>query len=184
MGGDRKHVKDQLKYLGIILNGRLNFQAYFSNLVSRLESMAMYLGCSIPNIYGPGLKIRRFYANVIKSIVMYGAPVWTRHIKKKEIAILAKLQRFTTIRITRAYRTIPGELVLVLAGIIPFYQSTTIDYKVYQRAREQRSEGVVPSKNVIMQWREQERANVLSSWRAQLSSGRPFLSAITGECHH
>lgn len=50
-----------MKYLGIALDGRLNFHIHFSRLSSRIEEVAILLGRLFPNIGDPDEKARRLY---------------------------------------------------------------------------------------------------------------------------
>ena len=65
VGGERIPVGRTIKYLGLTLDGRLNFEAHFSQVVSRVERTALSLGRIMPNIGGPREKVRRLYMSVI-----------------------------------------------------------------------------------------------------------------------
>lgn len=84
VGSDRVIVRDTLKYLGVTFDSRLDFIAHFSSLAPRVERTAVYLSRLLPNIGGPSTKIRRLYTNVIRSMIMYGAPVWAKFLNKKK----------------------------------------------------------------------------------------------------
>lgn len=84
VGDDKIQVNDQLKYLGIVLDGRLSFRAHFNTLLPKVEKTATYLGQILPNTFGPGTKTRTLYAEVLKSMTLYGSPVWTKYIGRKE----------------------------------------------------------------------------------------------------
>ena len=47
---ERILVKDSLKYLGITLDGRLNYQAHFDNIAPKVEGVAAQLGRLLPNM--------------------------------------------------------------------------------------------------------------------------------------
>ncbi|KOX75835.1 hypothetical protein WN51_13319, partial [Melipona quadrifasciata] len=63
------------KYVGVTLNGRLNFEAHFSHLAPRGESVAALLGRLLSNIDGPEEKIRNLYTRMIRSTILYGSPI-------------------------------------------------------------------------------------------------------------
>lgn len=48
--GDRIRVGTSIKYLGLVLDGRLNFEAHFVQLAPRVEKVALSLGRILPNI--------------------------------------------------------------------------------------------------------------------------------------
>ena len=76
--GDRIKVGTTIKYLGLALDGRLNFEAHFAQLAPRVEKMALSLGRILPNIGGPKESVRRLYASITQSMMLYEAPIWTR----------------------------------------------------------------------------------------------------------
>lgn len=65
-----------MKYLGLIIDSRLTFEAHFIHLAPRMNRMAAQLGGLLPNLAGPNDRIRRLFAMVMNSVAIYGAPVW------------------------------------------------------------------------------------------------------------
>ena len=61
VGEDRIRVGRHIKYLGLILDGRLDYKAHFAQLAPRVEKAAINLGRLLPNTRGPSLKVRRLY---------------------------------------------------------------------------------------------------------------------------
>ena len=51
-GGDRNPLGQSLKYLGLVLDGRLNFEVHFRQLAPRVEKIALSLERILPNIGG------------------------------------------------------------------------------------------------------------------------------------
>lgn len=102
IGEERIRIRASLKYLGLVLDSRLSFKFLFETLAPKVEK-ARYLGRILPNIFGPGYKTRKLYANVLNSIIMYGAPIWASCKGKREKASLVSMQRPITIRVARAY---------------------------------------------------------------------------------
>ena len=62
VGGERILVGLSIKYLSVVLDGRLNFEAHFAQLAPRVERVVLSLGCIMPNIGGPREWARRLYA--------------------------------------------------------------------------------------------------------------------------
>jgi hypothetical protein len=64
----------------------------------------------------------RLYEGVVRSRVLYGAPVWAQDLiaSRRSLIILRRLQRTTDIRIARGYRTISYRSATVLAAPPPF----------------------------------------------------------------
>jgi len=68
--------------------------------------MAMAL-CRLPNLGGPGGRVRRVYAAVIGLVALYGAPVLAEDVAVAVIRrlrdLLRRLQRRVALRVARAY---------------------------------------------------------------------------------
>ena len=122
MGGERISVGLSIKYLGLVLDGRLNFEAHFAQLAPMVEKVALSLGRIMPNMGGPREKVRRLYASVTQSMLLYGVPIWLKGntLTRKNINTLRSVQRRMAIRLVGAYRTISGEAAITLAGMILF----------------------------------------------------------------
>lgn len=74
--GETITATDCMKYLGIMLDSRLNFREHFK-YVTKTTKVVRALSRLMPNLRGPGEHKRRLYANVVMSILTYGAPVWS-----------------------------------------------------------------------------------------------------------
>ncbi|KAL0891774.1 hypothetical protein ABMA27_015041 [Loxostege sticticalis] len=106
VGGVEVRVKAQMKYLGLTLDGRWHFTAHFKGLSERLVRAAGSFGWLLPNLGGPRTRCRRLYAGVLKSMALYGAPVWSDSLHRREnVALLRRPQRAIALRVARAYRT-------------------------------------------------------------------------------
>jgi len=105
VGEARVQVEEKIKYLGLQLDATWSFGEHFCCLALRVEGVAMALGRLLPNLGGPGGRVRRVYAAVVASVALYGAPVWpddvaaTRRLKD----LLRRLQRRVAIRTARGY---------------------------------------------------------------------------------
>lgn len=179
---ERIRTKENLKYLGLYLDGRLNFNSHFATLTPRIGKTAQYLGRIIPNTYGPGYKTRKLYSNTITSMIMYGAPVWNKYIQKEGVSALRKIQRSTAIRIARAYRTTPTEILFPLAGTLPYEYTAEIYDKIYHRIKKEKEKGTTIQPCDINTWRQTEQAKALDTWRNDISTDktnrRPIINAM------
>ncbi|CAB0030954.1 unnamed protein product, partial [Trichogramma brassicae] len=120
VGGVQIAIKSTMRYLGIVLDGRWNFGAHFAALVPRVMAAAGALTRLLPNIGGPEASCRRLYMGVVRSMALYGAPIWAEALSNQNIALLRRPQRVMAIRASRGYRTISCEAACVLAGSIPW----------------------------------------------------------------
>ena len=104
LDGIRVDVKSQMKYLGLILDSRWGFQPHFEWLATKLGSAVSGLGRIMPNLGGPCERVRRLYMRVVRSIAMYGAPIWCGPLvaSSRNSDLLRREQRRMAIRIARA----------------------------------------------------------------------------------
>ncbi|XP_026743664.1 uncharacterized protein LOC113505244 [Trichoplusia ni] len=170
-----------MKYLGLVLDGRLNFREHFRRLAPRLRAAATALGRLLPNVGGPDVGCRRLYAGVIRSMALYGAPIWAKTLMPDSRAVLLGAQRAVAIRIVRAYRTVGHEAATALAGTPPWDLEAKVLADLYTRITELRSRGVDPSPRQLENWRGQARLVTLRNWELRLSqptAGRAICEAI------
>lgn len=122
IGGEEVPVKRQMKYLGLTIDSRWTFGPHFEQLVPKATAAANALCGLLPNIGGAGSRIRRLYEGVVRSLVLYGAPVWARSLtaSRRSLTLLRRLQRTTAIRIARGYRMTSYASATVLAASSPF----------------------------------------------------------------
>ena len=112
--------KKSIKYLGVQLDRRFSFGEHLQIATAKAIQCGAALPRLIPNIGGPREAKRRLVASVVKSKLLYAAPVWTSALNNQ--AILKKLftaQRGVVMRIVSAYRTVSTSAVLVLASVPP-----------------------------------------------------------------
>ena len=114
-------VKRSIKYLGLVLDSKLNYEIHFTQVTPRVEKAAISLGRLLPNFGGPREKVRRLYTAVTQSMLLYGSPIWAedRKITPKNTKALRKVQRLMAIKVIKAYRTISAEAAITLAGMTP-----------------------------------------------------------------
>ncbi|CAH2087658.1 unnamed protein product [Euphydryas editha] len=82
-----------MRYLGLTLDGRWSFGPQFAKLAPRLESAAAALGRLLPNVGGPDSLCRRLYVGIVRSMALYGAPIWCDALTTKNKTLLRRPQR-------------------------------------------------------------------------------------------
>ncbi|XP_044747404.1 uncharacterized protein LOC123308700 [Coccinella septempunctata] len=130
----RKHVKqlcfniagkevrpsNQIKYLGVILDGQLSFKQHIRHISGKAKEKALTLSRIMPNIGRGGEFKRRVLGGVTNSIMLYAAPVWGTAMRVKAYRnTLRRVQRLTNLRICRGFRTISSEAAAVIASSCP-----------------------------------------------------------------
>ena len=119
--GEQIEVKNTVKYLGIHIDKRLNFTKHVKRVTQKASKISNNLNKIMPRTHGAGETKRKLLATVAESIVCYGAPVWDKKLEIKQNAKdLEKTQRITAIRISRAYRTVSNDAVMVIGRCIPW----------------------------------------------------------------
>nr|XP_034838764.1 uncharacterized protein LOC117994898 [Maniola hyperantus] len=135
-------VGQYLKYLGLTLDGRWGFEEHFERLVPRIQKVVGALHGLLPNLGGPREGVRRLYARVVRSIALYGAPVWSQRLSgvQRLRRKLNSVQRKIAIRVARGYRTISFEAATILARFPPLDILADMDARLYTQTRATRRE--------------------------------------------
>ncbi|XP_061719330.1 uncharacterized protein LOC133526654 [Cydia pomonella] len=89
VGGVPIAVKPTLLYLGVLLDSKWNFEAHFKRLAPKLLRAAAAFGRILPNLGGPMASCRRLYMGVVRSMALYGAPVWADSLSSYNIGPIA-----------------------------------------------------------------------------------------------
>ncbi|XP_026325370.1 uncharacterized protein LOC113234286, partial [Hyposmocoma kahamanoa] len=145
-----------LKYLGLILDGRWDFEEHFRRLVPRIDRVAGALHRLLPNLGGPSEGVRRLYGGVVRSVALSGgAPVWSHRLTgvRRCRAMLNGVQRRMAIRIARGYRTVSFDAATVLARFPPLDILAEMNARIYTRLRQ--AEEAAPPE---VRWQERRRA--------------------------
>lgn len=111
--------KKSVVYLGITMGQGGSFDEHFKNSVIKAEEKAAQLMRVTANVRGPSFKKKKMLYSVIQSVLLYGAPIWCKSLKKKNVRKLTRTQRTFMIRVASAYRTVSAEALQVITGIPP-----------------------------------------------------------------
>ncbi|KAL4096908.1 hypothetical protein QTP88_021783 [Uroleucon formosanum] len=119
IGGHLIPLRNEIGYLGVILDKRLTFAAHAITVVTKAARSAAAL--SRHNIGGPAQWKRRLLASVVESQLLDATPVWIPAIVEvaRTRSILIRPQRSAALRVIRSYRTVSDEAALVLACMLP-----------------------------------------------------------------
>ncbi|CAF4927135.1 unnamed protein product [Pieris macdunnoughi] len=138
--GVRISVASSMKYLGLVLDGRWNFEPHFKSLEGRLVRAAGALGKLLPNLGGPCQSVRRLYCGIIRSMALYGAPIWDDAlIRRTNRMLIRRPQRVIAVRAARCYRTVSFEAACVLAGTPPWEWEVELIAALYRAKAETKS---------------------------------------------
>lgn len=112
--------KDELKYLGVILDGKLGFKTHIEYACAKASTTYSALARMMCNIGGPRSSRRLLLARVVTSTLLYGAQIWADALNNKENRRqMQSVHRLTALRVASAYRTVSDEAAGVVAGLMP-----------------------------------------------------------------
>lgn len=125
----------KLKYLGIILDSKLTFGLHFQYAVEKASRVNRALCRLMPNLRGPGELKRKLYANVLSSVILYGAPIWAESLgsSASERRSVLRVQRSVALRVCASYRTASLDAVTLLARLPPWDLLACERKRVYDR---------------------------------------------------
>lgn len=142
VNGKEIKIGKSLKYLGVILDGKLDFREHFRYVHEKAKKVKRVLGKLMPNLRGPHENKRRLYAYVVQSVVMYGSPIWYEGFAKN-LSVqrpLQKVQRQLAIRIIAGYRTVSYEIVTLLARTPPWILVARKYHRIYKRIKKMKDD--------------------------------------------
>jgi hypothetical protein len=163
-----------MRYLGLTIDNGWTFGPHFDLLVPKVTAAANALCGLLPNIRGAGTGVRRLYEGVIRSRVLYGAPIWAGDLmaNRRSLTLLRRLHRTTAIRIARGYRTISHASASVLAASPPFELQALALQQVYDQLRDPGSDdGETQPTNCdrqVQDVRREAKRRLWERWRSQL----------------
>ena len=126
-------VGRSMKYLGLTLDTYWRFTRHFRVLAHRLEQQVGAFARIMPKLGGPHEAVRRLYVTVVRSMALYGAPVWAGDLEDRRFGreLLARVHRRAVLRAVRAYRTVSHADLSALGGSPPFHLLAEMEAGVY-----------------------------------------------------
>jgi len=176
-------VGGKIKYLGLQLDATWSFGEHFRCLAPRV-GVAMALCRLLPNLGGPGGRVRQIYAAVVSSVALYGAPVWADDVAatRRLRDLLRRLQRRMAIRAARGYRTISHAAATVLTGMPPLDLAARMYSNMYRRVRGIRDNGAEIIGRIRRVIKDQARRSMVLEWQRSLEdphiAGKRTVEAI------
>jgi len=122
--------KPSLRYLGVQIDSKLRFDDHVKIVSQKASDVCNALTRIMPNIGGPKQSRRKLLSNVMVSILLYGAPIWSNAMETKSyVRQMSAVYRRSALRVARAFRTVSYDAVCVISSMLP------IDLLVDERAR-------------------------------------------------
>lgn len=178
IAGVNINVKASLKYLGIVLDSRWKFDEHFRTLAPKAMKCAGALSTLLPNLRGPSASSRSLYMDVVRSMVLYGAPVWHANMTPISSAIIRKIHRAMALRVIRGYCTVSYEAACLLAGSIPWELVARSQAALYEWRAERLARGRSISPREVERRKKVLHQEVSQVWREALDSPNASLRTI------
>lgn len=126
-------LKNQVKYLGIILDKNLTWKAHCDWKYSSCSALLMACRRAVGRTWGLKPSVTRWiYTAIIRPMLSYGASIWLPAILRQgRVADLTKIQRLGCLMVSSAYHTTPTVAMEKLLNLPP------IDIFLAQTALEQ-----------------------------------------------
>lgn len=172
-------IRPTMKYLGLVLDSKWTFRSHFQHLLPKLLRVTAALSRMLPNLKGPNTTCRQLYAGIVRSIALYGAPIWADSLRSQNIILLRRPQRMMAIRVARAYRTVAYDAACVLAGTTPWdLDAKALSSLFHWREEVQRIRGF-PLASIEKEVRERRLQNeVMEAWAWRLANSKSGLRTV------
>lgn len=171
MGSRIIQTKEATKYLGIMLDSKLNFWRQIKETTNKAAVITSQLSRLMANIGGPTPTKRRLIMATTQSILLYGAEIWADALNKDYCRKrLAAVQRRGALRVTCSYRTVSYSAVNVIGNVIPIDLLAQERKKIYTRAPEtSRKQAAAEARKQSLEiWQERWTSDETGRWTARL----------------
>ena len=126
----RLDQNEEMRYLGIYLESRFNFNTHIDHTLAKLITLINMLARTAKLRWDLEHKaLKTIYKGAVVPILMYGAPIWVEAMwKNRNLTKYTRIQRLINITIAKAYQTISYDASCVIAGLRPI--QITVDQKL------------------------------------------------------
>lgn len=163
--------KRQVKYLGVIIDDRLNFNSHIDYICGKASSSQAAIARIMPNKAGPRSSTRRLIASVVTSILRYGCVAWASALERKRNTVkINRVYRLAAVRVVSAYRTISYDAVCVIASMIPIRLVILEDCRCYESRKQTSTKSVrsMHKAKTIQDWQEEWNISDKGRWTYRL----------------
>jgi len=136
-------MSPHMRYLGVLLDSKLIFQAHFEFVKDKFWKVTRTLCRLMPNLRGPLDHKRRLYANVLISVALYGTLIWCDALLSSARArrAMRAVQRVVAIRACSAYWTVSFDAATLLARLPPWDLLAVERKRIFERLRDAKELG-------------------------------------------
>ena len=167
------HHQPNIRYLGVMLDTRLNFKAHIQYVAAKAARVANALARPMPNKSGPRQPRRKPLASVVTSILKYWIAIWGGALKiVKYRRKMAAVNRLSGLRVSSAFRTVSDDAVCIIAGLWPI-EILAVERKQLDEQRssilgEQEELKKIMRQDSLQRWQEKWDASEKGRWTHRL----------------
>lgn len=171
IGDQEINSQPYLRYLGVIIDARLSFKVHLETVGARAARVATVLARILPVMGGARQSRRVLLANVVASILLYGAPAWVNamNIESYRKKIIPTY-RLCALRVACGFRTISYDAICVIAGMPPIEilareRANTFERKTQGSTRDVKKEARIET---MSEWQNKWNESTKGRWTFRL----------------
>jgi hypothetical protein len=152
------------------------FPPHFAEISVKIDRVIGFLIGIMPNVRGPNEGRRKLYVNIVYSIILYGAPIWSDIVLSNDRikALLDRIVRRIAQRTCRAYKTVSKTAAVLIAGIIPPEYMAKCQTRVYNRIREAARREIVIEDRTLESLYKHAKKIVFEDWKREVVNMRDW----------
>lgn len=145
LGSVEIQLSDQVKYLGVILDAKLNWNAHLDAAINKAVNTFWLCSKTLGRKWGLKPKMMMWiYTSIIRPKLTYASLVWWPKTKEATAETkLAKLQRLVCIAITGAMRSTPSKALDAILNLLPLHEHVQLEAE-RSALRLKRSKNLLP----------------------------------------
>ncbi|XP_050095897.1 LOW QUALITY PROTEIN: cubilin homolog [Anopheles aquasalis] len=161
MDGQALSVSRSIRYLGVMLQERLQWGPHVQFIAEKAMKQVQALRFAMRNHGGPSSQSRKIIASVIDSTLCYAAPIWAEQATNLQCnrRILQRVQREMAKGVASTFRTASYWSAVLLARLVPICLRLNEDARCYRATREHQA--------CALTIRKRERAATFQAWQQE-----------------
>lgn len=150
-----------------MLDARLSFKKHIEYAKEKASKACAALSRIMPNARGARQGRRLLLAGVVKSILLYGSPIWADAMRCKTYRQkLESVYRLSALRVCSAFRTTSNDAILVVGSMAPIDLLVNEErYRFERKEEDTRKEG---REKTIATWQERWNTSAKGRWTYRL----------------